>query len=90
MSPLSTIEWTEVTWNPVTGCTKISDGCRVCYAERMAKRLRAMGLDKYKKGFAVAMHEFVLNEPLRWRRFEACVHQLHVRSVSRVGPVVVH
>ena len=68
MSTLSTIEWTEVTWNPVTGCTKISDGCKLCYAERMSKRLRAMGLDKYKEGFAVAVHESVLDEPLRWRR----------------------
>ncbi len=68
MSTRSTIEWTEVTWNPVTGCTKISDGCKLCYAERMSKRLRAMGLDKYKEGFAVAVHESVLNEPLRWRR----------------------
>jgi len=68
MSTRSTIEWTEVTWNPVTGCSKISDGCRFCYAERMSKRLRAMGLDKYKEGFAVAVHESVLDEPLRWRR----------------------
>ena len=68
MSTRSTIEWTEVTWNPVTGCTKISDGCKLCYAERMSRRLRAMGLDKYKEGFAVAVHESVLNEPLRWRR----------------------
>ena len=68
MSTRSTIEWTEVTWNPVTGCTKISDGCKLCYAERMSRRLRAMGLDKYKEGFAVAVHESVLNEPLHWRR----------------------
>ena len=68
MSTFSTIEWTEVTWNPVTGCTKISDGCRFCYAERMSKRLRAMGLDKYKEGFGVAIHESALDEPLKWRR----------------------
>ena len=68
MSTFSTIEWTEVTWNPVTGCTKISDGCRFCYAERMSKRLLAMGLDKYKEGFAVAIHESALDEPLKWRR----------------------
>ena len=68
MSTHSTIEWTEVTWNPVTGCTKISDGCKLCYAERMSKRLRAMGLDKYRQGFSVVVHESVLGEPLKWRR----------------------
>ncbi len=47
----SKIEWTETTWNPITGCTKISDGCKNCYAERMTKRLQAMDLDKYKNGF---------------------------------------
>ena len=68
MATRSTIEWTEVTWNPVTGCTKISPGCKFCYAERMANRLRAMGMQKYKDGFAVSMHESVLAEPLSWRR----------------------
>ena len=68
MSTRSTIEWTEVTWNPVTGCTKISHGCKFCYAERMANRLRAMGMQKYKDGFAVSVHESVLAEPLRWRQ----------------------
>ena len=68
MATRSTIEWTEVTWNPVTGCTKISPGCKFCYAERMANRLRAMGMQKYKDGFAVAVHESVLAEPLSWRR----------------------
>ena len=47
----SSIEWTEMTWNPVTGCTKISAGCKHCYAELMARRLQAMGVDKYKDGF---------------------------------------
>ncbi len=64
----SAIEWTEVTWNPVTGCTKISDGCKFCYAERMANRLQAMGLEKYREGFAVAVHENTLGEPLTWRK----------------------
>ena len=68
MATRSEIEWTEVTWNPVTGCTKISPGCKNCYAERMAKRLRAMGVDKYRKGFSVAVHESILGEPLQWRR----------------------
>ena len=68
MATRSTIEWTEVTWNPVTGCTKISPGCKFCYAERMSNRLRAMGMQKYKDGFAVSVHESVLAEPLSWRR----------------------
>ncbi|MCE2405699.1 MAG: phage Gp37/Gp68 family protein [Dehalococcoidia bacterium] len=66
MSTLSKIEWTETTWNPVTGCTKISHGCKLCYAERMSKRLQAMGMEKYKQGFKVVVHESVLHEPLRW------------------------
>ena len=68
MSTRSAIEWTEVTWNPVTGCTKISQGCRFCYAERMSKRLLAMGVDKYRDGFSVTVHESTLGEPLKWRR----------------------
>lgn len=65
---LSKIEWTESTWNPVTGCTKISDGCKNCYAERMAKRLKAMGQPNYRKGFQVALHEHVLEYPLKWKK----------------------
>jgi len=68
MSTRSSIEWTETTWNPVTGCSKISPGCAHCYAERMAKRLRAMGVGKYRRGFDVAVHEAALDEPLRWRQ----------------------
>ena len=67
MSTTSKIEWTEVTWNPVTGCTKISHGCKFCYAERMSKRLKAMGMEKYRNGFSVTLHDYVLDEPLRWR-----------------------
>ena len=63
----SSIEWTEVTWNPVTGCTKISEGCKHCYAERMSGRLKAMGVEKYRNGFDVAIHESTLEEPLRWK-----------------------
>jgi protein gp37 len=51
------IEWTETTWNPVTGCTKISPGCMNCYAERMANRLHLMGSERYKNGFKVALHD---------------------------------
>lgn len=64
----SKIEWTESTWNPVTGCTKISAGCKHCYAERMAIRLQAMGQPNYKNGFKVALHEHVLDYPLRWKK----------------------
>jgi len=63
----SSIEWTESTWNPVTGCTKISPGCAHCYAERMAKRLQAMGQVNYRNGFRVTLHENVLKLPLQWK-----------------------
>jgi len=57
------IEWTESTWNPITGCSKISAGCKFCYAEVMARRLKAMGQEKYKNGFELTLHPEVLNEP---------------------------
>jgi protein gp37 len=65
---LTNIEWTEATWNPVTGCTKTSPGCANCYAERMTRRLKAMGQPNYKKGFKVAMHPAMLDYPLGWRK----------------------
>jgi protein gp37 len=68
MAQLSAIEWTEATWNPLTGCTKISPGCKNCYAERMALRLQAMGQPNYAKGFALALHERMLDAPLEWRK----------------------
>jgi len=64
----SGIEWTETTWNPVTGCTKISPGCKYCYAERMALRLQAMGQPNYRNGFTVTLHERMLPLPLIWRK----------------------
>ena len=67
MATLSKIEWTQTTWNPVTGCTKISYGCKHCYAERMSKRLQAMGMEKYRRGFEIVVHESVLQEPLKWK-----------------------
>ncbi len=67
MSRRSAIEWTQMTWNPVTGCTKVSPGCTNCYAERMAKRLKAMGAERYKWEFALRMHEPALEEPLHWK-----------------------
>ncbi|MGB5106106.1 MAG: phage Gp37/Gp68 family protein [Candidatus Zixiibacteriota bacterium] len=63
----SQIEWTESTWNPLTGCTKVSDGCKHCYAERMARRLHAMGVDNYRNGFKLTMHPHVLKKPLEWK-----------------------
>ncbi len=68
MARTSAIEWTESTWNPVTGCSKISPGCLHCYAERLARRLKAMGQPNYVNGFEVALHESALNTPLRWRK----------------------
>lgn len=68
MSTQSSIEWTEATWNPLTGCTKISPGCKHCYAERMAKRLQAMGSSNYVNGFDLTLHETALMIPLRWTK----------------------
>ena len=64
----SKIEWTESSWNPVTGCTKISEGCRNCYAERMARRLKAMGQPNYRNGFKVTCHPHTLTLPLKWKK----------------------
>src|SRR5689334_7529634 len=63
----SSIEWTEMTWNPTTGCNKISAGCKHCYAEVMTRRLQAMGVEKYKDGFAIRTHEDSLQIPYSWR-----------------------
>lgn len=67
MATTSTIEWTEMTWNPVTGCVKISQGCKNCYAERMAKRLRAMGCERYSHGFRPTLHEDLIDLPRKWK-----------------------
>lgn len=64
----SSIEWTEMTWNPVTGCNKVSQGCKFCYAEVMARRLKAMGLEKYRNGFEVTTHPDTLDEPYSWKK----------------------
>lgn len=64
----SSIEWTEMTWNPATGCTKISAGCKYCYAEVMARRLEAMSIEKYKDGFEVRVHEDSLHTPYEWKK----------------------
>jgi len=86
MAGKSSIEWTESTWNPLTGCTKISPGCKHCYAERLAKRLRAMGNANYRTGFKLAFHENALEIPLRWKKpttiFVNSMSDLACRSTS--------
>lgn len=63
----SKIEWTELTWNPTTGCNKVSQGCKFCYAEVMARRLKAMGQEKYRNGFTLTLHEETLKIPYTWK-----------------------
>ncbi|MFV0327674.1 MAG: DUF5131 family protein [Bacteroides xylanisolvens] len=74
----SKIEWTDTTWNPVTGCTKLSAGCKNCYAETMSRRLKAMNVNKYKNGFNVSLHDNVLLEPYKWKS----PHKVFVNSMS--------
>lgn len=64
----SSIEWTEMTWNPTTGCTKISQGCKFCYAEVMSKRLQLMGIEKYRNNFEITVHEDALTTPYSWKK----------------------
>lgn len=68
MGDKSAIEWTDATWNPVTGCSKVSPGCKNCYAERLAARLKAMGNPRYANGFDVTLHWDQLTLPLRWKQ----------------------
>jgi len=68
MAQLTKIEWTDATWNPVTGCTKISPGCKHCYAERMAKRLESMGQARYRNGFQLTLQPDVVEQPLAWKK----------------------
>lgn len=68
MASKSSIEWTEVTWNPVTGCDKVSAGCKNCYAERMAKRLQSMGVEQYSNGFELSLAPQVLDLPRKWKK----------------------
>lgn len=67
MSDMSRIEWTDSTWNPVTGCDKVSAGCKFCYAEAMAIRLKAMGQERYRNGFGLTLHRDLIDKPLSWR-----------------------
>ena len=68
MATGSSIEWTEATWNPLTGCTKVSPGCKHCYAERMAKRLQGMNHPSYTNGFRLTLHEHLLDLPMQWKK----------------------
>lgn len=68
MAGSSHIEWTEATWNPVTGCSKVSEGCKNCYALTMAKRLKAMENPRYVNGFDVTLHHDLIEMPLRWKK----------------------
>ena len=68
MATNSHIEWTDMTWNPVTGCTKISQGCKHCYAERLAHRLHAMGLERYRNDFKVTLHPDLIELPFSWKK----------------------
>jgi protein gp37 len=87
MAAKSPIEWTESTWNPVTGCSKISPGCKNCYAERMARRLRAMRSPNYANGFKLTVHRESLRLPLRWKKpqliFVNSMSDLFHRSVPK-------
>jgi protein gp37 len=68
MGDNSSIEWTDATWNPVTGCTKVSPGCKHCYAERLARRLQAMGNPRYRNAFEMTLHPDQIELPLKWRQ----------------------
>jgi protein gp37 len=78
MANQSSIEWTSSTWNPITGCNKVSEGCRYCYAERMAYRLREMGQSKYARGFTLSLHPEVLEKPKQWKKSQT----IFVNSMS--------
>jgi len=68
MARKTSIEWTDMTWNPVTGCTKVSPGCKHCYAETLSKRLRHMGAERYRNGFKLTLHHDLIDFPTRWKR----------------------
>ena len=76
---MSKIEWTEQTWNPVTGCTKISPGCKHCYAEVMARRLQSMGTPGYNNGFKLSLLPERLIQPLRAEKTNDVFRELHER-----------
>lgn len=80
MSEMSKIEWTESSWNPVTGCTKLSNGCKNCYAYKLASRLKAMHNPRYVNGFEVTVHEDLFDLPIRWKK----PRRIFVNSMSDI------
>jgi len=78
MSSYTHIEWTDATWNPCTGCNKVSPGCKNCYAKRLAKRLQAMGQNKYRNAFRLTLHYDELYRPLQWKKLK----NIFVNSMS--------
>src|SRR5680860_324270 len=80
MANSSHIEWTEATWNPITGCTKVSQGCKHCYAERLSKRLQAMGAENYRNGFSLTLHPKMLDLPNSWKK----PRRIFVNSMSDI------
>jgi protein gp37 len=80
MAVASHIEWTEATWNPITGCDKVSQGCKHCYAERLARRLQAMGAENYQNGFEVTLHPKMLSLPISWKK----PRRIFVNSMSDI------
>lgn len=82
----SNIEWTELTWNPVTGCNKISPGCKNCYAEVMTRRLKSMGVEKYSEGFKIRTHPDTLTTPFTWKKSKV----VFVNSMSDLFHPEVH
>src|ERR1700719_437197 len=86
MANNSHIEWTDATWNPVTGCSKISPGCKFCYAERLSRRLQAMGQKNYRNGFKVTLQPHMLEHPLLWKQ----PRRIFVNSMSDLFHDEVH
>ncbi len=96
MANYSSIEWTEYSWNPVTGCSKVSSGCLNCYAERLAKRFKAMGIHRYKGGFDVQTHPDLISIPYRLKKphvifvnsmsdlFHEAIHEQFIREIFKV------
>ena len=83
----SKIEWTEKSWNPTTGCTKISLGCDNCYAEVLANRLKLMGVEKYENGFNVKLHKNEIQKPTKWKKssilYTFCPHEMDRKEAMK-------
>ena len=88
MATRTTIEWTQMTWNPVTGCIKISPGCKHCYAERMTHRLHAMSNPRYEAGFTLTLHDDLVDLPTRWRQPRRFVSRRRTVSKWYWGPTI--